>query len=223
MFKVVKYDVDTNGSALSYAQVCQKIRKAINVESLENGYMRLSSRKRRAPDDMMSTGSLHVMNSMPTLHSVQYLAAAFPPTSCVMKQQWGLQQVSAMQVPSSPAEQTMTSARDRGSCGNCHDSGHIASDCPSLTCGHCGIRYPNQDVIGFHNSSNCPSRSARSAHSKTPFVRGGAAGHGPPAVNAVRAESNEWDEDVEPYWSQNQFVGMMMTGGGSVLDDVVFD
>jgi hypothetical protein len=55
MFKVVKYDVDTNGSALSYAQVCQKIRKAINVESLENGDMRISSRKRRAPDDRKSS------------------------------------------------------------------------------------------------------------------------------------------------------------------------
>ena len=35
MFRVVKYDVDANGSDLTYAAVCHKIKKAINVEALE--------------------------------------------------------------------------------------------------------------------------------------------------------------------------------------------
>jgi hypothetical protein len=51
MFKVDKYDVDINGAQLSYAQVCQKVRKAVHVEVLENEDMCLSGRKRGIPDD----------------------------------------------------------------------------------------------------------------------------------------------------------------------------
>jgi hypothetical protein len=137
---------------------------------------------------------------------------------------------------------TVTSAQMRGSCWNCHEVGHLARECPSLSCGRCGAQFSNQNVIGFHNSTNCPSRNVlRSSNSKTPFVRAGSeggrgregnrggrrggrgsVGRGPSAINSANAESNEWDEDVECYGGQDQFVGMTMTSaGGTVSEELV--
>jgi hypothetical protein len=243
MFKVVKYDVDTNGVELTYAEVCHKIRKAISVEELENGEIRMSGHKRRAADELMTSASLHAVDGNSISGSRgDYLHAVFAPTSIASQQQWGTQQVSMIQAPSSPVVQNITSARDQNSCWNCNGLGHVARNCPSLTCGRCGTQFPNYDVVGFHNSASCPSKAvSRSSIQKTPFARAGGeggrgrrggrgggrgrggrgySGRGLPTVNVANAEINEWDEDVESYGGQNNFVGMTISTG-SVSDEVV--